>query len=129
MPVTGTIARTATNVRAGAHGPVAGMIHSVTLLAVLLLLAPLASAIPLAALAGVLVMVSLHMIDLRALRNLWAISRPETAIVGVTLALTVFRDLTEAIVVGTALGAIYFLRRMSRCRPPSSTRETAGSAA
>jgi sulfate permease, SulP family len=114
MPVTGTIARTATNVRAGAHGPVAGMIHSATLLGVLLLLAPLASAIPLAALAGVLVMVSLHMIDLRALRNLWAISRPETAIVGVTLALTVFRDLTEAIVVGTALGAIYFLRRMSR---------------
>ena len=114
MPVTGTIARTATNVRAGAHGPVAGMIHSATLLAVLLLLAPLASAIPLAALAGVLVMVSLHMIDLKALRNLWAISRPETAIVGVTLALTVFRDLTEAIVVGTALGAIYFLRRMSK---------------
>jgi SulP family sulfate permease len=114
MPVTGTIARTATNVRAGAHGPVAGMIHSATLLAVLLLLAPLASAIPLAALAGVLVMVSLHMIDLKALRNLWEISRPETAIVGVTLALTVFRDLTEAIVVGTALGAIYFLRRMSK---------------
>jgi SulP family sulfate permease len=114
MPVTGTIARTATNVRAGAHGPVAGMIHSATLLAVLLLLAPLASAIPLAALAGVLVMVSLHMIDIKALRNLWAISRPETAIVGVTLALTVFRDLTEAIVVGTALGAIYFLRRMSK---------------
>jgi SulP family sulfate permease len=114
MPVTGTIARTATNVRAGAHGPVAGMIHAATLLAVLLLLAPLASAIPLAALAGVLVTVSLHMIDLRALRNLWSISRPETAIVGVTLALTVFRDLTEAIVVGTALGAIYFLRRMSK---------------
>jgi SulP family sulfate permease len=114
MPVTGTIARTATNVRAGAHGPVAGMIHSATLLGVLLLLAPLASAIPLAALAGVLVMVSLHMIDLKALRNLWEISRPETAIVGVTLALTVFRDLTEAIVVGTALGAIYFLRRLSR---------------
>lgn len=114
MPVTGTIARTATNVRAGAHGPLAGMIHSVTLLGVLLLLAPLASAIPLAALAGVLVMVSLHMIDLRALRNLWTVSRPETAIVGVTLALTVFRDLTEAIVVGTALGAMYFLRRMSQ---------------
>lgn len=114
MPVTGTIARTATNVRAGAHGPVAGMIHALALLGVLLLLAPLASAIPLAALAGVLVTVSLHMIDLRALRNLWAISRPETAIVGVTLALTVFRDLTEAIVVGTALGALYFLRRMAR---------------
>jgi sulfate permease, SulP family len=114
MPVTGTIARTATNVRAGAHGPVAGIIHSLAILAVLLLLAPLAAAIPLAALAGVLVNVSLHMIDLRALRNLWGISRPEAAIVGVTLALTVFRDLTEAIVVGTALGAIYFLRRMSR---------------
>lgn len=114
MPVTGTIARTATNVRAGAHGPVAGMIHSATLLAVLLLLAPLASAIPLAALAGVLVTVSLHMIDVRALRNLWAISRPETAIVAVTLLMTLFRDLTEAIVTGTALGAIYFMRRIAR---------------
>jgi sulfate permease, SulP family len=114
MPVTGTIARTATNVRAGAHGPVAGMIHAGALLAVLLLLAPLAAAIPLAALAGVLVTVSLHMIDVQALRRLWAVSRPETAIVGVTLALTVFRDLTEAIVVGTALGALYFLRRIAR---------------
>ena len=114
MPVTGTIARTATNVRAGAHGPVAGMIHAGAILAVLLLLAPLAAAIPLAALAGVLVTVSLHMIDLRALRTLWSVSRPETAIVGVTLVLTVFRDLTEAIVVGTALGALYFLRRIAR---------------
>jgi sulfate permease, SulP family len=114
MPVTGTIARTATNVRAGAHGPIAGMIHAGAILAVLLLVAPLAAAIPLAALAGVLVTVSLHMIDLRALRRLWSVSRPETAIVGVTLALTVFRDLTEAIVVGTALGALYFLRRIAR---------------
>lgn len=113
-PVTGTIARTATNVRAGAHGPVAGMIHAAALLLVLMLLAPLAAAIPLAALAGVLIHVSLHMIDLRALRNLWTMSRAETAIVAVTLAMTVFRDLTEAIVTGTALGAIYFMRRVAK---------------
>jgi SulP family sulfate permease len=64
------------------------------------------------------------MIDLRALRQLWSVSRPETAIVGVTLILTVFRDLTEAIVVGTALGALYFLRRIARL----STVEVRGAA-
>lgn len=114
IPVTGTIARTATNVRAGAHGPVSGMIHALALLAFLVFLAPLASTIPLAALAGVLITVSLHMIDLRALRNLWQISRAETAIVGVTLGMTLFRDLSEAIVTGTALGSIYFIRRIAK---------------
>ncbi|BAQ69948.1 sulphate transporter [Rhodovulum sulfidophilum] len=112
--VTGTIARTATNVRAGAHGPVAGMIHSLALLGMVLLLAPLASAIPLAALAGVLVSVSLHMIDIRAIRTLARTARAEVVVLLATLAMTVLRDLTEAIVTGLALGALVFLHRLAQ---------------
>ncbi len=125
IPVTGTIARTATNVRAGAHGPVAGMIHSLALLGFMLLLAPLASAIPLAALAGVLLTVAGHMIDLTAVRNLWHMARAEVAIVAITLAMTLLRDLTEAIVTGTALGSVYFIRRVAKL----STVETRNGAA
>lgn len=112
--VTGTIARTATNVRAGAHGPVAGMIHALTLLAIVILLAPLASAIPLAALAGVLVSVALHMIDIRAMATLARTARAELAVLLATLILTVLRDLTEAIIVGLALGALVFMHRMAQ---------------
>jgi sulfate permease, SulP family len=112
--VTGTIARTATNVRAGAHGPVAGMLHSVALLFVLMLLAPLAGAIPLAALAGVLVMIAWHMIDFRAIAGFLRSNRPEAAVLLTTLLLTVFRDLIEAIVIGVALGSFIFTRRMSQ---------------
>jgi SulP family sulfate permease len=114
MPVTGTIARTATNVRAGARGPVSGMVHALVLLAFLIVAAPLAQAIPLAALAGVLVSVALHMLDVQGIRNLWRTARAEAAVLGVTLALTLLRDLTEAIVVGTALGGLVILRRMAR---------------
>ncbi|WP_081534381.1 SulP family inorganic anion transporter [Rhodovulum sp. P5] len=112
--VTGTIARTATNVRSGAHGPVAGMIHALALLAMVLLLAPLASAIPLAALAGVLVSVAWHMIDLKAIRTLLRTARAEAVVLLATLAMTVLRDLTEAIVTGLALGALVFMHRMAQ---------------
>lgn len=112
--VTGTIARTATNVRAGAHGPVAGMIHALALLAIVLLLAPLASAIPLAALAGVLVSVALHMIDVKAIATLARTSRAEAVVLLATLVTTVLRDLVEAIILGLALGALVFLHRMAQ---------------
>ncbi|MBN2907552.1 MAG: STAS domain-containing protein [Rhodobacteraceae bacterium] len=112
--VTGTIARTATNVRAGAHGPVAGMIHALTLLVMVLLLAPLASAIPLAALAGVLVSVALHMVDIRAIVTLARTSRAEVVVLLATLGMTVLRDLTEAIVTGLALGSLVFMHRMAQ---------------
>ncbi|HDR27474.1 SulP family inorganic anion transporter, partial [Rhodovulum sp.] len=112
--VTGTIARTATNVRAGAHGPVAGMIHALALLAVVLLLAPLASAIPIAALAGVLISVSLHMVDVKAIVTLARTSRAEAVVLLATLVTTVLRDLTEAIILGLALGALVFLHRMAQ---------------
>lgn len=110
---TGTIARTATNVRAGAHGPVAGMLHAAFLLVFILVAAPLASFIPLAALAGVLAVVSWNMVEKRAFATLMRSSRGDAAVLLVTLLLTLFRDLTEAIVVGFALGSVLFIHRMS----------------
>jgi SulP family sulfate permease len=111
--VTGTIARTATNVRAGSRGPVSGMLHALFLLVVLAVAAPLAGYIPLAALAGVLAVVSWGMIEKA---ELWALvrgSRGDALIVAVTFLLVVFRDLTEGIVVGFALAGLVFIKRMS----------------
>ncbi|MCM2563920.1 SulP family inorganic anion transporter [Lutimaribacter sp. EGI FJ00015] len=112
--VTGTIARTATNVRAGAHGPVAGMLHALFLLLFMLAAAPLASYIPLAALAGVLVIVAWNMIEKPAIAVLVRSGWGEATVLGATFFLTIFRDLTEAIVVGFALGSVLFIHRMSR---------------
>lgn len=112
--VTGTIARTATNVRAGAHGPVAGMLHALFLLGFMLLAAPLAAYIPLAALAGVLAIVAWNMVEWSAIRVLLRSDRGESAVLAVTFLLTIFRTVTEAIVVGTALGSILFIRRMTQ---------------
>ncbi|MFN3971182.1 MAG: SulP family inorganic anion transporter [Gemmobacter sp.] len=112
--VTGTIARTATNVRAGAHGPVAGMLHAVFLLAFMLLAAPLLSFIPLAALAGVLAVVAWNMIEKPAIRVLIRSGWGDATVLGATFFLTIFRDLTEAIVVGFLLGAVLFIARMSK---------------
>jgi SulP family sulfate permease len=112
--VTGTIARTATNVRAGAHGPVSGMLHSAFLLAFMLVAAPLASYIPLAGLAGVLAIVSWNMVEKHAFATLIRASRGDAAVLLTTFLLTIFRDLTEAIVVGFALGSVLFIHRMSK---------------
>jgi SulP family sulfate permease len=112
--VTGTIARTATNVRAGAHGPISGMLHSAFLLIFMLLAAPLASYIPLAALAGVLAVVSWNMAEKHAFGLLLRASRGDAAVLLATFLLTIFRDLTEAIIVGFALGSVLFIHRMSQ---------------
>lgn len=111
--VTGTIARTATNVRAGSRGPVSGMLHALFVLAVMLVAAPLAGFIPLAALAGVLAVVAWNMAEKA---EFWALvrgSRADAAIVLVTFGLVVFRDLTEGIIAGAAIGGAVFIRRMS----------------
>ncbi|MFT6878365.1 MAG: SulP family sulfate permease, partial [Granulosicoccus sp.] len=113
MCVTGTIARTATNVRAGAHGPVAGMLHAVFLLLFMLVAAPLASFIPLAALAGVLAVVAWNMVEKPAIAVLLRSGWGEAAVLATTFFLTIFRDLTEAIVAGFALGSVLFIHRMS----------------
>ncbi len=112
--VTGTIARTATNIRAGAHGPIAGILHALFLLMFILIAAPLASFIPLACLAGVLAVVAWNMIERHAFATLLRASRGDAAVLMATFLLTIFRDLMEAIVVGFALGAVLFIQRMSK---------------
>jgi SulP family sulfate permease len=110
---TGTVARTVTNVRAGAHGPVAGMLHAVFLLALLVLAAPLAVHVPLAALAGVLAVVAWGMAERHQFATLLRSSRGDAVVLLATFGLTVFRDLIEAIVVGFTIGTLLFLNRMA----------------
>jgi len=112
--VTGLIARTATNIRAGAHGPASGIFHSAFLLLFMLAAAPLASYIPLAALAGVLATVAWNMVEKPAVAALLKSSRGDALVLLVTFALVVFRDLTTGIVVGFALGSLLFIGRMAR---------------
>ena len=111
--VTGTIARTATNVRSGAHSPVSGMLHAVFILIFMAVAAPLAAYIPLAALAGVLAVVSWNMIEKPAIAVLLRSGWGDIAVLAATFFLTIFRDLTEAIIVGFALGSVLFIHRMS----------------
>ncbi|RXG94035.1 MULTISPECIES: SulP family inorganic anion transporter [Bradyrhizobium] len=111
--VTGLIARTATNIRAGARGPLAGMLHSVFLLLFMLIAAPLASYIPLAALASVLVVVAWTMAEKQEFATLLRSSWGDAVVLLATFLLTIFRDLTEGILVGFALGAVLFIHRMA----------------
>lgn len=111
---TGTIARTATNIRAHAHGPVAGILHAVILLTFMLVAAPLASYIPLAALAAVLATVAWNMIERDHIAAIFRHDRGEAAVLAATFLLTIFRDVTEAIAVGVTLGAILFMHRMAQ---------------
>ncbi len=111
--VTGTIARTATNVRAGSHGPVSGMLHALFVLAFMLIAAPLAGYIPLAALAGVLAVVAWNMAEKEEIWQLLRYSRADAVVLAVTFGLVVFRDLTSGIVVGFALAGLVFIHRMS----------------
>ncbi|WCP12154.1 C4-dicarboxylic acid transporter DauA [Sphingobium sp. AntQ-1] len=112
--VTGTIARTATNVRAGAHGPVAGMLHAAFLLLFILLAAPLLSYVPLATLAAVLVVVAWNMIEKQEIATLFRASRGDAVVLLATLLLVIFRDLTEGILVGFGIGTLLFLHRMAQ---------------
>ncbi|MFC3086485.1 SulP family inorganic anion transporter [Tabrizicola soli] len=111
--VTGTIARTATNVRAGSRGPVSGMLHSLFLLLFLLVAAPLAAYIPLAALAGVLAVVAWGMAERHEFVALVRATRGDALVVLATFLLVVFRDLTEGILVGFSLAGLVFIKRMS----------------
>ena len=113
MCATGTIARTATNVRSGARGPVAGMIHAAALLVMMLVAAPLAAYIPLAALAAVLAVVSWNMAEKAEFAAILRRSRGDGLVLLATFLLTVFRDLTEGIAVGVVLGSVIFMHRMA----------------
>jgi SulP family sulfate permease len=110
---TGLIARTATNIRAGARSPISCLLHSVFLLLFMLIAAPLASYIPLAALASVLVVVAWNMAEKHAFATLIRSSRGDATVLLATFLLTIFRDLTEGILVGFALGAVLFINRMA----------------
>jgi sulfate permease, SulP family len=113
LPATGAIARTATNIRAGAQSPVAGMIHALTLLCVLLFAAPLASYIPMAALAGILMVVAYNMGEWREIPQLLRLTKTDISVWLVTFALTVFADLTVAVEAGMILAALLFIARVS----------------
>jgi sulfate permease, SulP family len=112
--VTGTIARTATNVRAGARGPIAGMAHSLFLLLFVVVAAPLAAYIPLATLAAVLSVVAWNMAEKHQFATLIRASRGDAVVLLATFLLVVFRDLTEGILVGFTLGTLLFMHRMAQ---------------
>ena len=114
MPATGAIARTATNVRSGAQTPVAGMIHALTLLLVLLVAAPAARFIPLATLAGILLVVAYNVGDWGEIRELLKLTKMDISVWLLTFALTVFADLTLAVELGMILAMLLFIRKVSQ---------------
>ena len=113
MPATGTIARTVTNVRAGATSPIAGLVHCITLVMVVLLAAPLAVHVPLAVLAGILLYVAWNMGEWHEFATLRKNSRHHGFVMLGTFLLTVIFDLTVALQVGLILACVLFVRRMS----------------
>jgi sulfate permease, SulP family len=113
LPATGAIARTATNIRSGARTPVAGIVHALTLLAILLVAAPLAAAIPMAVLAAILMVVSYNMGEWGEIPELLRLTKADIAVWLATFTLTVFADLTVAVEVGMILAALLFIRRVA----------------
>ena len=114
IPATGAIARTATNIRSGARSPVAGIVHALTLLAILLIAAPLARFVPLATLAAVLFVVAYNMGEWREIGTILRLSHADKAVWVATFALTVFADLTIAVEVGIGLAALLYIYRIAQ---------------
>ena len=113
MPATGAIARTATNIRSGGRTPVAGIVHALTLLVITLFFGRWASLIPVATLAGILIVVSYHMSEWRTFRSTLNAPRSDIAVLLVTFGLTVLVDLTVALGVGMVLASFLFMRKMA----------------
>ncbi len=113
LPATGAIARTATNIRSGAQTPVAGMVHALTLLCILLFAAPLASYVPMAALAAILLIVAYNMGEWREIPQLLRLTKTDISVWLVTFSLTVFADLTVAVEAGMILAALLFISRVA----------------
>jgi SulP family sulfate permease len=113
MPATGAIARTATNIRNGGRTPIAGIVHALVLLLILLIAGPFAAKIPLAVLAGILVVVSYHMSEWRSFKFILASPGSDIAVLFTTFFLTIFVDLTAAVEVGMVLAALLFMRNMA----------------
>ena len=114
IPATGAIARTATNVRAGARTPVSGIVHALTLLTILLVAAPLARFIPLATLAAILFVVAYNMSEWREVRTILTLSKADITVWLLTFALTVFADLTTAVEIGMLFAALLYIYRVSQ---------------
>jgi len=123
LPATGAIARTATNIRAGAQSPVAGMIHALTLLGILLFAAPWVSHVPLAVLAGILMVVSYNMGEWREIPQLLKLTKTDISVWLVTVSLTVFADLTVAVEAGMILAALLFISRVAATTTVSEVTE------
>ena len=113
LPATGAIARTATNIRSGARTPVAGIIHALVLLVILLVAAPLAATIPMAVLAAILLVVAYNMGEWHEIQELWKQGWTDRMVWMVTFGLTVLADLTVAVEAGMILAALLFIRRVS----------------
>jgi len=113
LPATGAIARTATNVRSGARTPVAGMVHALTLLVIVLVAAPLAGHIPLCVLAAILMVVAWNMGEWGELPEVMKLSRGDVSVWLITFALTVFADLTVAVEIGMILAALLYVRKVT----------------
>lgn len=113
IPATGAIARTATNIKNGGRTPIAGMVHAIVLLLIMLLFAPVAKLIPLSCLAGVLVVVAWHMGEWHHFKALLKSNRMDIIVLLTTFFLTVFFDLIIAIEVGMILSSFIFMKRMS----------------
>ncbi|MDR1983444.1 MAG: STAS domain-containing protein [Prevotellaceae bacterium] len=112
IPVTGAIARTMTNINNGGRSPIAGIVHAAVLLLIMLFLIPLAKYIPMACLAGVLVIVSYNMSEWRTFRSLLKNSKSDAAVLVTTFLITTIFDLTIAIEIGLLLAMLLFMRRM-----------------
>jgi sulfate permease, SulP family len=113
LPATGAIARTATNIRSGAQSSVAGMIHALTLLCVLMFASRIVSYVPMAVLAGILMIVSYNMGEWREIPQLFKLTKTDISVWLVTFALTVFADLTVAVEAGMILAALLFISRVA----------------
>ena len=113
IPVTGAIARTMTNINNGGRSPIAGIIHAIVLLLILLFLGPLTRHIPMACLAGVLIIVSYNMSEWRTFRSLMKNPKSDVSVLLVTFLLTVIFDLTIAIEIGLLIAMLLFMRRVA----------------
>jgi len=123
LPATGAIARTATNIRSGAQSPIAGIVHALTLLCILLFAAPLVSYVPMAALAAILMVVAYNMGEWREIPQLLKLTKTDISIWLVTFALTVFADLTVAVEAGMILAALLFISRVAATTTVSQVTE------
>lgn len=112
IPATGAIARTATNIRSGAASPLSGVIHGVVVFLILLLFAPYASSIPLAAMAPILMVVAWNMSERKQFLKLLKLKTGDSLVMFITFLLTIFADLTVAVEAGLVLAVILFVKRM-----------------